>query len=73
MIKTININVIEVIKHRNEEEQMRLIESVFYDLHEDNQNKVIKNVLEDFLQTEEEFDKRENVINALKTLIEIVK
>ena len=73
MIQTIKVNIVEHIKFQKEEEQMQLIESVFYDLHEDNQNKVIKNVLEDFLQAEEEFDKREKIITALKTLIEVVK
>ena len=70
MIKQIEINLLqEVTMNHKESSQAAFIKTVFYDLSEGWRNKIIKSVLNDFFETEEEFDNRDDVKKALKLLI----
>jgi len=70
MIHTIKIDLAEVISFKSLKEKKDLVGKIIW--HESKSGDapaIVKYILNDILEAEEEIDKREDVIEALKTLI----
>jgi len=72
---TFNINIKEIAEFRmGFDDRKELIKYILFDLMQsDASNEVMREILDDFMQGEQEFDNREKIIEAYKTLIEILK
>ena len=73
MIQRIKVDIKNVIRDREESEQTDLMKEIFFDLSKESANKFIKDLFKDFLESEEEFDNRKDVIESFKTVIELHK
>ncbi|WP_372744302.1 hypothetical protein [Lutibacter sp.] len=71
MIHTIKIDLAEVISFKSLKEKKDLVGKIIWQEERyGDAPAIIKYILNDILEAEEEIDKREDVIKALKTLIE---
>ena len=74
MMHTIKISLEEVISFKSFKEKQQLVQHIIYDEAKNGDApRIIKYLLKDLLDSELEFDKRENVIKSLKTLIKELK
>jgi len=74
MIYTIKIDLIEAISFKSLKEKKEVVQRIIYDeTKSGDAPKIIKHILSDLLDSEEEFDNRKNVVMALKTLIKELK
>lgn len=70
MIHTIKVNIEEVIDLYDDDTKIDFIKHIIFDLSDEKRTEFIKYLLDDLMQAEVEFNGRENIINAYKTLID---
>lgn len=70
MIHTVKIDIKEVISLKSLETKIEILESIIWNESKaGDAPKIMKHIFNQLLDTEEEFEKREDVLSALKTLI----
>lgn len=75
MIYDFRINLKEIAEHRmGYDERKEMIKYILFEcMNQDASNKTIREILNDMMQGEQEFDNREKIVNAYKALIEEFK
>ena len=66
----IKVDIEEVAYFKSIKERQKLVENLLCNMSDLDYKQTIKNELKDILDAEEEFDRRDEIINALKILIE---
>ena len=72
MIKNLQLNINHIVSHEATHlQRVELLKQILFEDMTDKEGvKVLKEILEDYLQTEQEFEQRPFIINALSVLIE---
>jgi len=74
MEHTIKINITELISFESVESKKRIVmDAIYNEICMGDAPKIIKHILTEMLESEFEFDNREDVIKAYKTLIDKIE
>ena len=75
MIYDFIINLKEIAEHRmGHDERKGMIKYILFEcMNQDASNETMREILDDMMQGEQEFDNREKIVNAYRTLIKEFK